>query len=109
MRFEHKLSPAVAAYAQRARQQLGEIRTQYLIGLGLAKENELRAEIVRQALSQQLALVEESEGLPKPVEPFQLSDDGRSLVGEVEESSQRSAVSGQQTAANGQALLNAES
>ena len=83
MRFEHKLSPSIAAYAQRARQQLAEIRTQYLIGLGIAKENEMRAEIVRQALSQQLALVQESEGLPAPVASYELSEDGRSLVGEI--------------------------
>ena len=85
MRFEHKLSPSIAAYAQRARQQLAEIRTQYLIGLGIAKENEMRAEIVRQALSQQLALVQESEGLPAPVASYAMSAGGRSLVGEIQD------------------------
>jgi hypothetical protein len=99
MRFEHKLSPSIAAYAQRARQQLAEIRRDYLVGLGLAKEQELRGEIVRQALSQQLALVQESEGLPAPAGQYELSEDGMKLVGEIPEqmpeSSQHSAVSAQ--------------
>jgi hypothetical protein len=85
MRFEHKLSPSVAAYAQRARQQLGEIRREYLVALGLAKEHELRGEIIRQALSQQLALVQEAEGLPAPVAPYELSEDGSRLIGEISE------------------------
>jgi hypothetical protein len=99
MRFEHKLSPSVAAYAQRARQQLAEVRREYLVALGLAKEHELRGEILRQALSQQLALVQESEGLPQPAGQYELSEDGRSLVGEIPdemgESNQHSAVSDQ--------------
>jgi hypothetical protein len=86
MRFEHKLSPSVAAYAQRTRQQLAEIRREYLVALGLAKEHELRGEILRQALSQQLALVQDAEGLPAPVTAYELSEDGRALVGEVADS-----------------------
>lgn len=87
MRFEHRLSPSVAAYAQRTRQQLADIRREYLVALGLAKEHELRGEILRQALSQQLALVQDAEGLPQPVGQYELSEDGRSLVGEIAEES----------------------
>ena len=83
MRFEHKLSPSVTAYAARARGQLAEIRREYLVALGIAKEHELRGEIVRQALSQQLALVQEAEGLPAPVGSYELSEDGRALIGEI--------------------------
>jgi len=83
MRIEHKLSPAVATYAQRAIEQLAEIRKQYLTALGQAKELELQAEMVRQALGQQLAIVESAEGLPRPVAPYQLSGDGTKLIGEI--------------------------
>jgi hypothetical protein len=83
MKIEHKLAPAVAEYAAEAVRQLGEIRRQYLELLGQAKELEIAAETVRRALQQQLALVEQTEGLPKPVSPYTLSPDCSKLVGEL--------------------------
>jgi hypothetical protein len=83
MRIEHKLSPAVAAYAQRTMEQMNDLRRQYLAALGTAKELEIKMELLRQALGQQLAIVEEAEDLPRPVAPYQLSPDGTRLVGET--------------------------
>ena len=103
MRIEHKLAPAVAAYAQRSLQQLAELRKLYLAALGQAKELELAAEAVRLALGQQLAIVQEAEGLPQPVAPYQLSADGSAMVGEI--SDQPSAISRQ----DGSRSLKAES
>lgn len=83
MRVEHKLSPAMAAYAQRVLGELQQLREQYLAALGRAKELELQSLISQQSLSQALKLVEESEGLPAPVAPYRLSEDGTALVGEA--------------------------
>ena len=83
MKVEHKLSPAVAQYAQTAVQQLGDLRREYLIALGMAKEVELRADSARAALGQQLAIVQQAEGLPQPVAPYQLNAEGTALVGEI--------------------------
>lgn len=85
MRVEHKLSPATAAYAQRALTELRELREQYLAALGRAKELEFQSLLCQQALSQALKLVEEAGGLPAPVAPYHLSADGTALIGEVAE------------------------
>lgn len=85
MKIEHKLSPAVAAYAQRSLQQLAELRKLYLAALGAAKEHELAADAVRMALGQQLAIVQAAEGLPQPMSPYRLSDDGTAMIGELAE------------------------
>jgi cobalamin biosynthesis Mg chelatase CobN len=84
MRIEHKLSPVVTAYVQRSFEQLKQLRSQYLAALGQAKEAELQSEIVRQSLSQQLALIEQSEHLPPSVSGYALSPDGAMLIGETE-------------------------
>lgn len=85
MRIEHKLSPAVTAYARRSIEQLKQLRTQHLIALGQAKEAELQHSLVQQALAQHLAVIEESEHLPASSRPYVLSEDGSMLIGEVED------------------------
>lgn len=85
VKVEHKLSPAVAAYAQRAVQQLNQARQQYLAALGQAKEAEIQSAMIRQALEQQLALVQESEQLPQSPRGYALSADGTMLIGETEQ------------------------
>ena len=87
MKIEHKLSPAVAMYAAQAIESINTLRRDYLAALGTAKEIETRVELVRQALGQQLALVEQAEGLPRPVAPYQLSPDGKMLIGEIADNS----------------------
>ena len=83
MQVEHKLSLTVAAYAKRTVGELDRIRREYLIALGQCKELEWQAAAMRQALSQQLAIVAEDEGLPRPLAPYQLSADGAALIGEI--------------------------
>ena len=83
MRVEHKLSPAVAQYAQQTVQQLNDLRREYLIALGMANEAAARADVLRSALSQQLAIVQQAEGLPQPIVPYQLNAEGTALVGEI--------------------------
>ena len=100
MKIEHKLSPAVAAYAQRAVQQLNQARNQYLIAMGQAKEAEIQSAVIRQALEQQLALVQESEQLPQSPRGYALSVDGSTLIGDTEQSP---AMAPMMMAANGNA------
>jgi len=84
MNVEHKLSPTVATYARRAVEQMNEARKDYLAFMGQAKEAELRAEMIRSALAQQLAIVQAAEGLPTPLgQGYQLSADGTKLIGEI--------------------------
>lgn len=85
MKIEHKLAPAIGAYTRQAQEQLRELRIQYLATLGQAKEIEMQIALVRQALAQQLALVEAAESLPKSTTPYALSQDGLSLIGEAAE------------------------
>lgn len=87
MKVEYKLPPATAQFAQTTQQQLNELRREYLVALGLAKESEMRADMLRQALSQQLAIVQQAEGLPQPLAPYQLSADGAALTGDIADSS----------------------
>src|SRR5262245_46709556 len=85
MNIEHKLSPTVAAYAKRAVAEMNEARKEYLAAMGQAKEAELRAEMIRSALAQQLAIVQAAEGLPQALAPggYQLSPDCSKLIGEI--------------------------
>jgi hypothetical protein len=83
MQVEHKLSVTVAAYAKRTIADLDRVRREYLIALGQAKELEFQATAQRLALSQQLAIVAEDSGLPRPLAPYQLSADGTALIGEI--------------------------
>jgi hypothetical protein len=83
MQVEHKLTLTVATYAQRTVAELDRIRREYLSLLGQAKELEFQAAAMRQALSQQLAIVAEDSGLPRPLAPYQLSADGTALIGEI--------------------------
>jgi len=83
MKIEHKLSPAMAGAVNRILEQLRAAEDQRLIALGRAKESELAMATLRLALSEQLAVVQQTEGLPVPLAPYQLSPDGAALVGEV--------------------------
>lgn len=83
MRIEHKLPPAARAAAEAGIKELNELRTRYLAALGMAKEFEMRVETVRAAIGQQLAIIQETEGLPQPLAPYQLSADGSLMIGEI--------------------------
>lgn len=83
MKIEHTLDPATVQFAAGIVRQLNAKRAEYLAFLGQAKEVELQVEMMRQALSQHLQLVEQTAQLPKPVRPYMLSDDGTKLIGET--------------------------
>ena len=83
MQHEHKLPPEVAAYAKQIQQQLGNMRQQYLLMLGQAKETEQQADVLRNALQTQLAMVQQAAKLPESSNGWNLSADGTALVGEV--------------------------
>jgi hypothetical protein len=83
MQYEHKLSPAAAQSFKSAVERLNELRMEYLRALGLAKEAETQSSALQTALGQQLAIIEQTEGLPRPVRPYALSQDCTKLVGEV--------------------------
>ena len=83
MRYEHKFTPNLAKFARNVIAQVEECRRQYLIALGQAKEAETRGDALRAALSQHMALVEESEGLPRPLSPYQLSPDASGMWADV--------------------------
>jgi hypothetical protein len=86
MRIEHKLSPAMQAYMRRGVEQLNRFRQQYLQLLGQAKEVEMAKEALQKAMSEQLGMIQQTEGLPTPIQPYQLSEDGTKLVGEIADS-----------------------
>lgn len=81
-RIEHELNPATRAFVADSIKRLNELRQQYLLCLGQAKEAEQAGETLRAALAQQLALVEQTAGLPKPIAPYRLNDAGTHLIGE---------------------------
>ena len=83
MRFEHTLSPIVQKSIHGAIEQLNTQRAEYLRALGIAKELETQLQALQQAVSQQLAMVQLIDGLPVPIQPYQLSADGTKLIGEV--------------------------
>lgn len=83
MRIEHKLSPAAAQSFKAAVEQLNNLRAEYLQALGLAKEAETKSLTLQQSIGQQLALIQQTESLPTPIQPYHLSEDCSKLIGEV--------------------------
>ena len=83
MRFEHTLSPAAAAIFKAGVEQLNTCRLEQLRALGLAKEAEMQSAVIQQTISQHVAVIQQTEGLPAPVGAYQLSMDCTKLVGEV--------------------------
>lgn len=83
MRYEHKFTTALAGYARNVVAQIEESRKAYLMLLGQAKEAEMRIDALRGALSQQMAIIEESEHLPRPLSPYQLSPDASGMWADV--------------------------
>ena len=85
MKIEHKLSPAIAMYAQQTMEALRQKRKDYLATLVQARELEMESMVLQRGLEQALALVQQTEHLPAPVKPYTLSEDCSALVGEVED------------------------
>jgi len=83
MKFEHTLSPAAVAVFRAGVEQLNALRLEQLRGLGLAKEAEMQSAAVQQSISQQVTIIEQTENLPAPSRPYQLSADCTKLIGEV--------------------------
>ena len=88
MKYEHTLSPAAAQSFKAAVEQLNGFRLEYLRALGLAKEAEQASAALQSAIGQQLAFIQDAEGLPRPVRPYQLNADCTKLVGEVADSAE---------------------
>ena len=85
MKFEHTLSPAAVQIFRNAVEQLNTLRLEQLRALGLAKEAEMQSAAVQQSVSTQVAIIEQTEGLPAPSRPYQLSIDCTKLIGEIPE------------------------
>ena len=83
MKFEHTLSPAAVAVFRAGVERLNTLRLEQLRGLGLAKEAEMQSAALQQTISDHVAIIEQTEGLPAPVRPYQLSADCAKLIGEV--------------------------
>jgi hypothetical protein len=83
MKFEHTLSPATVKVFRAGVEQLNTLRLEQLRALGLAKEAEMQSAAVQASISNQVAIIEQTEGLPAPVRPYQLSADCTKLIGEV--------------------------
>jgi len=83
MKFEHTLSPAAVAVFRAGVEQLNTLRLEQLRGLGLAKEAEMQSAALQSSISNQVAIIEQTEGLPAPLRPYQLSADCTKLIGEV--------------------------
>src|SRR5262245_9162005 len=104
MQIEHKLDPATVQFAAEMIKQLNAKRAEYLGFLGQAKEVELQVEMMRQALSQHLQLVERAAALPPSIRPYMLSPDGTKLIGETaDQSAEPVTLTAATPAANGHA------
>lgn len=84
MKFEHTLSPAAASIFKAGVEQLNQCRLEQLRALGLAKEAEMQSAAIQQIISQHVAVIQQTEGLPAPASgSYQLSADCTRLVAEV--------------------------
>ena len=83
MKFEHALSPAAVKVFRAGVEKLNELRLEQLRALGLSKEAEMQSAALQQSISTQVAIIEQTEGLPASVRPYQLSIDCTKLIGEV--------------------------
>jgi hypothetical protein len=83
MKFEHTLAPAAVAVFRAGVERLNTLRLEQLRGLGLAKEAEMQSAALQQTISDHVSIIEQTEGLPAPVRPYQLSADCAKLIGEV--------------------------
>jgi len=83
MKFEHTLSPAAAQLFRNGVEKLNALRLEQLRALGLAKEAEMKSDSLQQTITDQVAIIEQTEGLPAPLRPYQLSLDCSKLIGEV--------------------------
>ena len=85
MKVEHVLSPEMQACVKQTLDRLNQNRGQYLQALGTAKELEMQAQTLQNALSEQLGIIQATAKLPKPVDKYYLSDDGTRLIGQTED------------------------
>ncbi len=83
MQVKHKLSPTMAEFSQQAVKQLGELRNRWLMAMGSVKEIEGQIEVLNTSVNQQVAIIRQAEGLPAPLNGYQLSPDCQYLIGEV--------------------------
>jgi len=83
MKFEHTLSPAATKLFRAGVEKLNTLRLEQLRALGLAKEAEMQSAALQQTISDQVSIIEQTEGLPAPLRPYQLSIDCSKLVGEI--------------------------
>jgi hypothetical protein len=83
MKIEHTLNPTMQAYVRAGIDEVNRLRREYWQFLGQAKEAEMAAAVLQAKLSEQLGLIQQSEGLPAPIAPYRLNDDATKLIGEV--------------------------
>lgn len=82
--IEHRLSPAWAKHLAEVRQQIQQAEQQNWIFKGQIAHNEQEIAKMKAHHATTLAVILEAENLPKPIAPYQLSEDGGSLIGEIE-------------------------
>src|SRR4030095_811254 len=85
MRYEHTLSPAASQSFMSAVEQLNGLRLEYLRALGLAKEAEQQSAALQSAIGQQLAIIEQTDGLPRSSKAYQLNAECTKVVGAWED------------------------
>ena len=83
-KIEHQLGPTWAQHLARMRQEMAAHEAKAMEFDGRAAAQRLELDTKRRHASQLLALIAESEKLPQPVRPYELSQDGTKIVGEVE-------------------------
>jgi len=83
MRFEHTLSPAACKLFRAGVERLNTLRLEQLRALGLAKEAEMQSAALQQTISDQVSIIEQTEGLPAPIRPYQLTVDCAKLVADI--------------------------
>jgi len=83
MKIEHKLSSEIVAHVRQAREQIGQLETQYLQAMGQARELQVELAARRRELNTALLMVVTIGRLPEPTLPYMLNSDCTALLGEI--------------------------
>lgn len=83
MRIEHQFGDQWAAHLQRMQREIRAHEDEAYRLDGKAAEQRREADMKRRHAGQLLELITQAEQLPQSVRPYELSEDGTKIIGEV--------------------------